>query len=83
VFHKQEEWMLANGERKLLTAENAAAAKKELALSAVWALSAVILNYQTWQALSLTMGWPALHPQAFWNSGMFCTTPFTRQCPGE
>ena len=34
--------------------------------------------YQTWQAFSATMGWPALQPQAFWNSGMFWTTPFTR-----
>jgi hypothetical protein len=33
--------MLANGERKLLTPENAEAAKKELDFSAVSALSAV------------------------------------------
>jgi hypothetical protein len=26
----------------------------------------------------LTIGCPALQPQAFWNSGMFCITPFTR-----
>jgi hypothetical protein len=29
------------------------------------------------------MGWPALQPNAFWNSGMFWTTPLTRQRPGE
>ena len=34
--------------------------------------------YQTRQALSLTMGWPALQENAFWNSGMFCSVPFTR-----
>ena len=35
-------------------------------------------SYHTWHAFARTMGWPVLHPQAFWNSGMFCTTPFAR-----
>jgi hypothetical protein len=39
--------------------------------------------YHTRQAFSGTMGWPGLQPKAFWNSGMFSTTPFTRQRPGE
>src|SRR5690242_16234153 len=39
--------------------------------------------YQTRQAFSLTIGWPAWQPHAFWNSGMFCATPFTRNFPGE
>ena len=30
------------------------------------------------QALALTIGWPALQENAFWNSGMFCTVPLTR-----
>jgi hypothetical protein len=34
--------------------------------------------HQTRQAFWLTIGWPALHENAFWNSGMFCTVPFTR-----
>src|SRR5262249_56980307 len=40
-------------------------------------------RYQTWQAFLATMGWPALQPQAFWNSGMLETTPFTRYLSGE
>src|SRR6267154_6391038 len=28
-------------------------------------------SYHTWQAFARTIGWLALHPQAFWNSGMF------------
>src|ERR1039457_2550537 len=39
--------------------------------------------YQTWHAFWLTIGCPALHENAFWNSGMFCTVPFTRKWPGE
>jgi hypothetical protein len=39
--------------------------------------------HHTLQALAGAMGWPGLQPNAFWNSGMFCTTPFTRQRPGE
>src|SRR5579864_6129746 len=39
--------------------------------------------HHTWQAFSATIGCPALHPHAFWNSGMFCTTPSTRYFPGE
>jgi hypothetical protein len=34
--------------------------------------------YQTRQAFGLTIGASALHENAFWNSGMFETTPFTR-----
>jgi hypothetical protein len=34
--------------------------------------------YQTRQAFSRTIGWPALQPHVCWNSGMFDTTPFTR-----
>lgn len=34
-------------------------------------------------AFSRTIGWPVLQLHAFWNSGMFCTTPFTRKRPGE
>src|SRR5579859_4855448 len=40
-------------------------------------------SYQTLQAFSFTMACPALQPQAFWNSGIFCNTPFTRYRPGE
>src|SRR5258706_14927533 len=40
-------------------------------------------DYHTRQAFAFNMGCPALQPQAFWNSGMFCTTPFTRKRPGE
>ena len=39
---------------------------------------AELLVYQTRQALALTIGWPALHENASWNSGMFCNTPWTR-----
>ena len=39
--------------------------------------------HHTRHAFSLTIGWPALQPKALANSGMFCTTPFTRQRPGE
>jgi hypothetical protein len=35
-------------------------------------------TYQTRQAFWLTMGWSALHENAFWNSGEFCSVPFTR-----
>ena len=34
--------------------------------------------YHTRQAFSRTIGDPAGHANAFWNSGMFETTPFTR-----
>ena len=34
--------------------------------------------YHTRQAFSRTIGGPALQANAFWNSGMFETTPFTR-----
>ena len=36
------------------------------------------LTYQTRHAFWLTMGWSALHENAFWNSGEFCSVPFTR-----
>src|SRR5580698_4645564 len=39
--------------------------------------------YQTRQALAGIMGWPVLHPNAWPNSGMFCTTPLTRNSRGE
>src|SRR5579871_604003 len=39
--------------------------------------------HHTWQAFSLTIGCPALQPNAFWNSVEFETTPLTRYCPGE
>ncbi len=35
-------------------------------------------DHQTWQAFSGIMGWPVLQPKAWPNSGIFCTTPFTR-----
>ena len=34
--------------------------------------------YQTRHALARTIGASGLHENAFWNSGMFDTTPFTR-----
>ena len=34
--------------------------------------------YQTRQALALTIGWPGLQENAFWNSGMFSSVPMTR-----
>ena len=34
--------------------------------------------HQTRQAFWLTIGCPALHENAFWNSGDFCSVPFTR-----
>ena len=40
-------------------------------------------SYQTRQAFWLTIGCPALQENAFWNSGMFCTTPLTRNLGGE
>src|SRR5262249_35923233 len=39
--------------------------------------------HHTRQAFCATIGWPCLQPNAFWNSGMFCTTPLVRQRPGE
>ena len=39
--------------------------------------------HHTRQAFSATIGCPALQPNAFWNSGMFETTPLTRNLPGE
>jgi len=35
------------------------------------------------QALAETMGWPAWQEKAFWNSGIFRSTPFTRALAGE
>ena len=40
-------------------------------------------SYQTLQTGSLTIGWPALHPNAAANSGMLVTMPLTRALPGE
>src|ERR1051326_5586433 len=40
-------------------------------------------HHQTRQAFGLTIGAPALHENAFWNSGMFTTTPLMRYLPGE
>ena len=39
----------------------------------------------TWlrQAFGETIGWLALQPNAFWNSGIFVSTPLTRNLPGE
>ena len=42
-----------------------------------------VVVHHTRQAFSRTMGWPALQLNAFWNSGMFSTTPVTRYFPGE
>jgi hypothetical protein len=39
--------------------------------------------YQTWQALALTIFWPALQPNALAKSGLFCSVPFVRYSPGE
>jgi hypothetical protein len=39
--------------------------------------------YQTRQAFRGIIGWPTLHPKAWPNSGMFLTTPFTRNSRGE
>jgi len=67
------------------TRDDRGGASRQPALSEVEgsAVPTFTYSYQTWQAFSATMGWPALHPQAFWNSGMFCTTPSTRYLPGE
>src|SRR5580658_2245800 len=46
-------------------------------------LIGIWIDYQTRQALGLTIGWLALHAYAFWNSGMFCSVPLTRKRPGE
>ena len=43
----------------------------------------VIVLYQTRQAGAATMGWPVLQEKAFWNSGMFSTTPSTRNFSEE
>ena len=42
-----------------------------------------VLPYHTRQTFSGIMGWPTLQPKASPNSGMFWTTPFTRNCRGE
>ena len=39
--------------------------------------------HHTRQAFSRTIGWPGLQPNASWNPAEFCTTPLTRQRPGE
>ena len=39
--------------------------------------------YQTWHAGSRTIACGALHPNAFWNSGMFEITPLMRKRNGE
>src|SRR5688572_24668236 len=41
------------------------------------------LAHHTRQGFSRTMGDPAGHATAFWNSGMLETTPLTRYRPGE
>jgi len=41
------------------------------------------LPYHARQAFSRTMGWFTWQPKAERNSGMFTTTPFTLQRPGE
>jgi hypothetical protein len=40
-------------------------------------------HYQTLQVGVCTMGWPVLQLKAFWNCGMFETTPLMRANPGE
>ena len=40
-------------------------------------------SYQMVQRLVVAMGWPVLQAKAFWNSGRFTTTPFTRNSSGE
>jgi hypothetical protein len=35
-------------------------------------------SYHTRQAFWLTIGCGALHENAFWNSGEFCSVPLTR-----
>ena len=46
-------------------------------------LTSVNLPYQTRQAFTGIIGWPVLHPKAWPNSGMFWTTPLTRNSRGE
>ena len=41
-----------------------------------------VRGHHTRQGLALTMGSPALHENAFWNSGMLETVPFMRHRPG-
>ena len=40
-------------------------------------------NYQTWHAFTGSIGWPALHPNAFPNSGIFSITPLVRNLRSE
>jgi hypothetical protein len=40
-------------------------------------------HHQTWQEFSRTMACPGSQLKAFWNSGMFDTTPLTRNLGGE
>src|SRR5436190_15184410 len=40
-------------------------------------------RYQTRQADCFAIGAPGLHEKAFWNSGIFTTTPLTRIFGGE
>jgi len=40
-------------------------------------------SYQTRQAFAGIIGCPVLHPKAWPNSGMFCTTPLMRNSLGE
>src|SRR5579864_926513 len=40
-------------------------------------------NYQTRHTFCGIIGWPTLQPKAWPNSGMFCTTPLTRNSRGE
>ncbi len=46
-------------------------------------LIATAQPHHTRQALTGIMGCPVLQPKAWPNSGMFCTTPFARNCRGE
>src|ERR1035441_1889913 len=51
--------------------------------SASSVVHSAIRLYQTRQAGLRTMGASGLQLYAFWNSGMFPTTPLTRNFPGE
>jgi|SRR5580698_1793676 hypothetical protein len=42
-----------------------------------------VFFYHTRQLLSGIIGWPLWQPKALPNSSKFCTTPFTRNIPGE
>src|SRR6202000_3455413 len=57
-------------------------ARREAGLGAEGA-STLMANYQMAQRFAGAIGAPVLQPKAFWNSGRFTTTPFTRNSSGE